>query len=614
MAGKVLDLKGIIQEDNLGCYIANKWIEWKIGRAEKEREWEELRKYLFAVDTSKTSNAKLPWKNKTTVPKLCQIRDNLLANYMASMFPKRKFLDYVPFVAEDNIVAKKEAMENYTSHMLTQPSFKNEMAKVVLDYIDYGNAFVMPIWTDYRQELEDRFQVGYVGPEAMRISPQDIVFNPIAENFYKAPKIVRSLKTLGEVKELLERLSTDENKEDYEKLFKYMKEVRSYSSRQSGSDLSNLDTFYQVDGFTSFRHYLESDFVEILTFYGDIYDDEKDEFLRNRVIMVVDRHKIISNKPNPSYFGFPPIFHVGWRKRQDNLWAMGPLDNLVGLQYRIDHIENLKADVFDLITFPPLKIRGYVEDFEWGPFSRIHVGDADSDVEILAPPFQVLTANQEIQLLMNTMEEMAGSPKEAMGFRTPGEKTKYEVQRLENAASRIFQHKIAQFEEMLLEPLINAMLELARRRLSEAISVPIWDDEFKMTSFMQLTPTDLTGSGRIRPVAARHFAEKAEIVQNLTNFFGSPIGQNPLVSVHFSGVQLANLMENMLDLNDFKIVQPYAAVAEQQQVQRLAQKAQEQVAMEMKTPSGTSPDDADMEALNATTLGLGPENLGPGQA
>ena len=35
------------------------------------------------------------------------------------------------------------------------------------------------------------------------------------------------------------------------------------------------------------------------------------------------------------------------------------------------------------------------------------------------------------------MEEMAGAPKEAMGFRSPGEKTAYEVQRMENAASQV---------------------------------------------------------------------------------------------------------------------------------------------------------------------------------
>jgi len=56
-----------------------------------------------------------------------------------------------------------------------------------------------------------------------------------------------------------------------------------------------------------------------------------------------------------------------------------------------------------------------------------------------------------------------------MGFRSPGEKTKYEVQRLENASARIFQNKINQFEEQIVEPLLNAMLELARRNLADLL-------------------------------------------------------------------------------------------------------------------------------------------------
>src|SRR6185503_20996216 len=95
---------------------------------------------------------------------------------------------------------------------------------------------------------------------------------------------------------------------------------------------------------------------------------EANEYYRNHIITVVDRHKILNLKPSPSFFGRPPIYHAGWRIRQDNLWAMGPLDNLVGMQYRIDHLENLKADLFDLTAFPPLKVTGYVEDFEWRPF------------------------------------------------------------------------------------------------------------------------------------------------------------------------------------------------------------------------------------------------------
>ena len=51
------------------------------------------------------------------------------------------------------------------------------------------------------------------------------------------------------------------------------------------------------------------------------------------------------------------------------------------------------------------------------------------------PDVNALQANMELANLQEQMEIMAGAPREAMGFRTPGGKTKYEVQSLENAAS-----------------------------------------------------------------------------------------------------------------------------------------------------------------------------------
>jgi hypothetical protein len=356
-----------------------------------------------------------------------------------------------------------------------------------------------------------------------------------------------------------------------------------------GFDMSVKDAYFQVDGFTSFQAYLQSDTVEVLTFYGDMFDWETQTLYPNHKIMVVDRHKVISKKPNPSYFGFPPIFHVGWRPRQDNLWAMGPLDNLIGMQYRIDHIENLKADVFDLLTFPPLKVKGYVEDFNWGPMERIYIGD-EGDVEMMAPPFQILQANVEINNLASLMEEMAGAPKEAMGFRSPGEKTAYEVSRLENASSRIFANKIVQFEEQFEERLLNAELELARRNLDGVISFPVFDDDFNIQIFTTLTPQDITGAGKIKPMAARHFAEQAELVQNITNFYSSGIGQDPDVRMHLSAIQIAKLFENVFKIEDYEIVQPYIRISEHADAQRLAQAAQEQVDMEQQTPTGIGTD------------------------
>lgn len=593
MAGRTLDLDALLTPDVLGSRIAAQWIDWDNKRQVKINEWRELREYVFATDTRKTTNSKLPWKNTTTLPKLCQIRDNLYANYSAALFPKRKWLVWEGSDQDSNERTKREAIENYMSWVIEQDNFKKEIDKLINDYIDYGNCFVMAEWEDQTQQLEDRTKVGYVGPLPKRISPLDIVFNPTAPSFEKSPKIIRSLVSMGEVKELLTRFSTDDNTEAYEELWTYLKGVRQQARNFNGLNEKSKDDLYKVDGFTSYRDYLASDYCELLTFYGDIYDVDNDDYLRNYVIVVVDRHKVIYKAPNPSYFGHPPIYHCGWRIRQDNLWAMGPLDNLVGLQYRIDHVENLKADAFDLLTFPPLKVKGYVDDFNWGPFERIYVGD-DGDVEILAPPVQILQANSEIANLQMQMEEMAGAPKEALGFRTPGEKTAFEVQRLENAASRVFTNKIGRFEEHIVEPLLNAMLELARRNFSaRSATIRVFDDEFKMAAFQTLTADDISGNGRIRPLAARHFAERAEVVQNINNLFSSPVGQSPDVQMHFSGIELSRMFEELLNLQDYKVVQPYIRLAEQADAQRMMQVNQQRIAMEGQTPSGLTQDDAD---------------------
>jgi hypothetical protein len=612
VVGRTLDLDALLTEDQLGVRISYHYIQWEIYRQEKIKQWEELRRYIYATDTRTTTNATLPWKNTTTIPKLCQIRDNLFANYMASLFPKRKWLVWQADREDDAKKAKKEAITDYMKFVVDQDSYKKEMAKCVLDYIDYGNCFATVDWKDETMVLPDgKTQVGYVGPVIRRISPLDIVFNPVGSDFTTAPKIVRTILTKGEVKEILERFSTDATRPQYEELWEYMKNIRQHASNFSTNTEKSKNDIYRVDGFTNYRVYLLGDYVELLTYYGDIYDEEKDEYLRNHVVIVADRHKIIYKGPNPSFFGHFPLYHVGWRIRQDNLWAMGPLDNLVGMQYRIDHVENLKADVFDLVTFPPLKIKGYVEDFKWGPFERIYVGD-DGDVEILAPPFQVLTANSEIDTLERRMEEMAGSPKEAMGFRTPGEKTAYEVQRLENAASRIFANKITQFEEQFVERLLNAMLELAKRNMSST-SIRIFDDQMKIETFRTLTPEDITGNGRIRPIAARHFAEKAETVQNLNSFFTSAIGNDQGVKVHFSSVKLAELFENLLEVEDYEIVQPYIRLSEQADAQRLANAHQEQVGMEAQTPSGLTPDQYDEDMVGGSSP-MGGAPPGPPEA
>lgn len=585
MTGRVMQLENVLTPDLLATRITERFVQWDLLRQNKKDAWEEVRRYVYATDTTQTTNANLPWKNKTTIPKLCQIRDNLFANYIATLFPKRKWLAWEADDQDSNSLDKKNAIVNRMTWCTEQPMFRPEVEKIIQDYIDFGNCFATVEYVDMRVEQPDKTQVGYVGPAIRRISPLDIVFNPTAESFIQSPKIIRSIISLGELKEMLERMSNDENREEYEELYKYLKDIR-FHARMDQGEWIQKDRLYAMDGFTSFRSYLQSDYCEVLTFYGDWYDNYSDTFEKNKVITVVDRHKLINNRPNASYYGYAPIHHVPWRRKQDNIWGMGPLDNLIGMQYKIDSSENKRADILDLTAYPVQKIKGFVEDYTWQPGEKIFISE-DGDVELVQPDINIQQLVQEVAVYQQQMEEMAGAPREAMGIRSPGEKTKYEVQRLENASSRLFQNKIFQFSEFL-DSLLNAMLELDRRTMTGVNTIRVFNDEFQTTTFENLTVDDITGVGRIKAIGARHFAEQAELVQNLTALTGS--GLWATVQPHFSGITLAKILESTFDLKDYGVVTPYVQLAEQADAQRYIQAMQEQLHQEAGTATGMGED------------------------
>jgi hypothetical protein len=245
------------------------------------------------------------------------------------------------------------------------------------------------------------------------------------------------------------------------------------------------------------------------------------------------------------------------------------------MQYRIDHLENIKADLFDLIAHPPLKIKGNVEEFEWGPMAEIFLGD-DGEVEVLKVDATALQADTQIAVLEQRMEELAGAPKQAMGIRTPGEKTAYEVQSLENAAGRIFQEKVSTFEIEMIEPLLNVMLEVARRNLDMTDVIRVMDDDLGVVEFLSITKEDITAKGHIRPIGSRHFAARAMLVQNVNNFFNSSIGQDPSVKAHISGKAIAKMFEDLLGVEKYAIVSDNIRLMEEAETQKLLTQLQQE--------------------------------------
>lgn len=576
---KVAELQDLFQRDDPAVWVSHMWDNFHSQRQGKLAEWAELRNYLFATDTSTTTNSTLPWKNSTTLPKLCQIRDNLHSNYISSLFPNDRWLTWSGYSKEDSTKKKVKAITAYMANKCRHNHFRTEMSKLLYDYIDYGNAFAtVDFEASYKEDIHGEKVATYIGPVVRRISPLDIVFNPIATNFRDTYKIVRSIKTLGEIK-----LMAQENPDQW--FWQEALEARGTLSKALGKGYSKEDwekaAGFSVDGFGNLQEYYQSGYVEILEFFGD-YHDEDGTLHTNKVVTVMDRCKVINVRDYPSWLGHAPIYHVGWRFRQDNLWAMGPLDNLVGLQYRLDHLENLKADAMDLLVHPPLKIIGEVEEFQWMPGAEIHI-DENGDVQELGKNLNgVYAANSELQTIEDRMELYAGAPREAAGIRTPGEKTAFEVQALNNAAGRIFQEKIINFEVELLEPILNGMLETAIRNMNEDDIVRTLDDDIGVTEFLKVTREDLTASGVIRPIGARHFAKEAQDLQNLFGVFNS--GAMPILQPHISGKELAKYIEETLGITGYEIFKPNVAVEEQAETEGLMAQMQEDLAVQQSMP------------------------------
>lgn len=575
MTTKPLTLTTTFGRDNEAEYIAYTWTKYNNQRQPKIALWKELRNYIFATDTTTTTNRSLPWKNSTTLPKLCQIRDNLHSNYVSALFPNDDWLKWEAYSKSDNTRDKVESIKAYMSNKTRESHFRTEISKLLYDYIDYGNAFSTVYYeSSFNEDSEGNRTSIYQGPRLKRISPLDIVFNPLSDDFSKSFKIIRSLKTVGELYNMADQEPDNAYIRDaLKKRNKLYTHIQAY-----GLDDQDKAEGIAIDGFGDYAEYLQGEYVEFLEFHGDMYNSKTKKLERGLVITVIDRMWTIRRETTKSWQGRSPIFHVGWRTRPDNLWAMGPLENLVGMQYRIDHLENLKADAMDLAVLPPLVIKGEVEEFEYGPNAEIHIDEAGDVTELGRGSQWVISAENSIDRIEMRMEQYAGAPREAMGIRSAGEKTAFEVQQLQNAAGRIFQEKLNTFEIEILERSLNAMLETAKRNLDSTDVVRVIDDDLGVTQFLKITKEDITAAGNLRPVGARHFAAQAQLVQNLTSLSNTPIWQQ--IGPHISTKQLSKLVEEIMGLSRYQLFTPNVAIFEQQETQRLLGQAQEDLQTE----------------------------------
>jgi len=581
--GVDLDLAVLGPRNLMAEQVSLYWTQWNTARNGIMDTWSEVLRYNYATSTKGTTNEEVAdWSNTTHRPKMANLYDTLTINYDAALFPNDDWLIWKGNDAEAASKEKRMVVQSYmkTKHGIRASGFRQTMRLLESDWVLFGNAFAE---VEYVREisvdpLTGQIAPGYVGPKIKRRDPRDIVFNPLASSFRSAPKITRDLYTLAELSRLIE---DNPGNPMWQEIYDIAAQNRGTGYQTNMSDFDR-ESQMVIDGFGSPSQYMNSGLVEVLNFYGDLHMETGtgNEYQRDRVITVVDRWQVARDEVIDTWTGKPHIYHVPWRERTENLWGQGPFENLIGMQYRIDHLENARADAFDQMLDPDVVFRGDVEDImQIGGAKHYYIAE-NGNVDYLRPDTTVLNADLQIRELTESMEMFALSPREALGFRTPGEKTLGEFQGLTNAAARSFQHKVTIFQEFL-EQIVNGELEVSVKNLDGFDTIEVVDDDFGAVEFRKITKADITSNGKLIPVGARHFARNTQLVQNLQSLQAGPLA-DPEVAQHFSSLGLAELYQEWMDLGGEtkELVKPYARIEERLEAQRLTQAAQDQAVQE----------------------------------
>lgn len=567
---KTIDMRDIVNPDNLATAIADKVTTWAAARSNWEEECRETLQYLYATSTSDIMNMTREYDNTTHIPKLTQIRDLLLTYYHEAIFSLPDFVEWEAYSAASLPSAKKNALKDFIRQMLNDSGFRDTVDSLLEDYVDYGNCFAMPVYVSetFTTATGEKKEI-YKGSKLFKINPMDIYFDPTVVDFSKAPKIIRSVVTLGELKAMVDDLPNDtEFKLAFEKAVDKRREIRQHIS-QMGSEAIRNDEL-SIAGFGNLTSYYNSDVVELLTFYGDLYDIDEDKLYRNHKIVVMDRAHVLSKEPIMDLGSGCNIIKAGWRDRKDTAWSMSPLDNIKGMQYMIDFLENKRADIFNFISNPVIVTIGDVEMPERiGPGTEFHC-DRDASVQFPRPDATALAADTYVNRYMMLMEEMAGAPRDAAGIRTPGEKTAFEVSQLLTNASKLFSKMTKKFEKEIIEPAINLMLQMfVRMSQGTTIRLKTVDPNTGAVSFINYPVDELEADGRFVAVGSETFTEKSRIAQTLMQLGNTGVFMDELVRNHFDPKKIAEILSYTTGLDKFDgLLKDNARVAAQLDMQQ----------------------------------------------
>ena len=575
-----------------GSTIAKCWFEWNNIRVGARNLWAEIDTYVHATDTSPFEGSEV-WDHKTYIPVIPEIQEDLQAILYSTILPHEDWLGWRGFTADDFTKEKRTKLTALAKQMFRLNGFRKVMRRVIDDYSRYGNCFGQVVYQDNVEPLEDGFKpTEYSGPALKRISPYDIVFNPTASTFEGSPKIIRSIMSIGEFLMFANKVRAQGLPLD-EEAVQGVLDQRSTGTQTTDTSNRQKNQQYVPDGFGTIEQYWKSGFVEMLWFYGSVYDEETQTVTQDRLITVVDRQRVLFDVEEKN----PRVYKGSWKTRPDNLWSQGPLDNLVSMAFMVNHRENAKNDAIDRFIFPDRAYVGDVEEiYDEVTGQTKYLMTEGGSVNDITPDTTVLTYDSQIANHVEMMRRASRLPQQLVGFKAPGEQTAAEFTGLNEGAFRGFLNKSEQFEQEFLEPVVKAHLEVARDNFSSVIKVMNEDQEGIIT-LLDITKDDLETNGKLLPYGSRRFSRNLQQLNGINQLVNTNLIS--AIGKHLDTFNLGKTWEELSGFEQYKLVDKFAAIDEAVEEQQVTTIAQQQSIQQASEPTLT---ELELDASEDTEL------------
>ena len=540
--------------------IIQTWTRWDASKALAIKKWREVEAYRYATDTSSLPSGSA-FTHSTHMPVVSAIAQDLEAILKQVVLPHEDWFTFEPMDSQAARQEQRKTIVSYLKNRHALNGFENVVDTLKGELVSKGICFAQASHVD--KSVGDK--QGYVGPMIKSISPYDICFDPTAARFEDSPKIIREIVSLGEMFRRGEKGTFDQ-----EKVMKLLDERRNAANSDGGEDKNEQ---YIPMGFETYQSYLQGGFVELLWFYGDVYDADNNELHESKMIVVADNSFMLLEEDIKTATGKPHIFRSVWQELPDNLWGMGPLENIIGLNYQINHRENAKSEALDRLIYPDKVYVGDVEEMYDDETDTItYLAPEGGGVNELAINTQFFSFDLQIDRLQHSARGAARLPSDLTGFRSQGEKTLGEVAALTEGGMRGFVDKAANFERTTLEPLLKAEVELAHEHFGNAFNVPN-KSEAGFIEMLNVSKEDLSINGVLIPRGSKRFARKNQLLASLTQLSATPLFQ--VAAPHLSALGTANLLGELLEVQDEGVFEENAQIIEATEQQQMMDQAEQ---------------------------------------